>query len=137
MPRGMPPSPLKEAYELIHFYILHNEDGVDVNTVRLSMEEKIQIDPDRAISEAIRTGLVEEHADPVTTEKFLRRGPRNSEMLRRVYGRDNPPTLESIRAATRARHEEWNAIEARLEAIREAGRPKEPNTANSLPAWMP
>jgi len=132
----MPPSPLREAFELIHFYLLHGEEGVEANAVRLSILEQIDIDPDFAMGEAVRTGLVEAHTEPVTTRKILRRGPRSAEMLRLVYGRDNPPTLESIRAATHARHAAWDAMDARLEALREAGRPKERNTVTSLPAWL-
>jgi len=158
---GMPPSPLKEAFELIHFYLLFSEEGVEASTVRLSILEQIDIDPDFAVGEAVRTGLVEAHAEPVTTRKILRRGPRSAEMLRRVYGsltgdarhaawasrsaemlrrvygRDNPPTLEGIIAAERAARERGEAEFARLEALREAARPKEHNTAASLPAWVP
>jgi len=133
----MPPSPLKEAFELIHFYLLFSEEGVEASTVRLSILEQIDIDPDFAVGEAVRTGLVEAHAEPVTTRKILRRGPRSAEMLRRVYGRDNPPTLEGIIAAERAARERGEAEFARLEALREAARPKERDTVASLPAWVP
>jgi len=133
----MPPSPLKEAFELIHFYLLHNESGIGVNTVRLSILEQIGIDPDRAIGKAVLTGLVEKYSEPVTSRDMIRRGPRSSEMLRWVYGRDNPPTLESIRAEELAWHEFERSEEERLEALREAARPKERDTVASLPAWVP
>lgn len=137
MPVRMPPSPLKEAFELIHFYLLHSEEGVEVNTVRLSIWEQIAIDPDRAIGEAVRTGLVEMYPEPVTTQEMIRRGSRSAEMLRWIYGRDNPPTLESIMAGERAWLEFERKRAERLEAIREAGRPKGHNTLASLPAWVP
>ena len=137
MPSRMPDSPLKEVYELIHFYLMYSKEGVEVNTVRLSIWEQIDIDPDRAIGEAIRTGFVEEYAEPFTMRRIIRRGPRNAEMLRQVYGRDSPPTLESISADASASRKRREVDVARLEAIREAGRPKGHNTAGSLPAWMP
>lgn len=137
MPVRMPPSPLKEAFELIHFYLLHSEEGVEVNTVRLSIWEQIAIDPDRAIGEAVRTGLVEKYSEPVTTQEMIRRGPRSAEMLRWIYGRDNPPTLESIMAEERAWLEFERKRTERLEAIREASRPRERNTLASLPPWVP
>jgi len=137
-PGEMPDSPLRYAFELIHFYLLHNgEEGIEVNVARLSIGEEFEIDPDYAIKEAVRTGLVEEYKDNVTRQRFIRRGPRNAEMLRRIYGRDSPPTAESIRADVQKRRERREADEARLEAIREAGRPKGHNTADELPAWMP
>ena len=134
----MPDSPLRYAFELIHFYLLHNgEEGIEVNVARLSIGEEFEIDPDYAIKEAVRTGLVEEYKDNVTRQRFIRRGPRNAEMLRQVYGRDSPTTLESISADASASRKRREVDVARLEAIREAGRPKGHNTAGSLPAWMP
>jgi len=69
--------------------------------------------------------------------RIIRRGPRNAEMLRRIYGRDGPPTLEGIMAAESASLKRRELEKARLKGLREAGRPKEHNTAASLPAWVP
>lgn len=137
-PRKMPSSPLREAFEIISHLLLYNEEfGVRVNAARLSIEEEVEIDPDYAIAEAVRTGLVEEYVDPNWPIRILRRGPRNAEMLRWIYGRGGPPTMERIIAAERASRKRREAEEARLEAIREAGRPRERNTVASLPAWVP
>ena len=81
-------------------------------------------------------GLVETHTD-FFGDTTVRRGPRSDEVLRRVYGRDGPPTRESLLAKERAWREYFAARAARLEAIRESARPKEHNTASSLSAWMP
>lgn len=133
----MPDSPLREAFELMHHYLLHNEEfGVRVTAARLSIEEEIEIDPDHAIGEAVRTGLVRIGED-FLGRKVLRRGPRSAEALGRVYGREGPPTLESIRAEERAWLEFERRGAERLKALREAGRPREHNTAASLPAWVP
>jgi len=135
---GMPDSPLREAFELLHYHLLHNgEFGVRVSSARLSIGEEIDIDPDYAIAEAVRTGLVEEYADPNWPNRILRRGPRNAEMLRHIYGRGGPPTVESLLAEDRAWSEYERRADERLRAIREAARPKEHNTAASLPAWVP
>jgi len=134
----MPDSPLREAFEIISHSLLHNEEfGVRVTAMRLAIEEEVEIDPDHAIAEAVRTGLVEMRMDPDIPVWFLHRGPRNAEMLRHIYGRDGPPTMERIIAAERASLKRREAEEARLEALREAGRPKERNTVASLPAWVP
>jgi len=133
----MPDSPLREAFELLHHYLLHNEKfGVRVSVARMSIGEGVEIDPDYAIGEAVRTGLVMVDED-FLLRRILRRGPRNAEMLRRIYGSDGPPTLESISAGARERRRGRKAVEARLRAIREAARPKERNTVASLPAWVP
>jgi len=80
-------------------------------------------------------GLVEE--DPEFPEgAFIRRGPRSGEALRRIYDGE-PPTRESLLAEERAWRRYFAARRARLEAIREAARPREGNTASSLPAWVP
>lgn len=137
-PDEMPDSPLREAFELISFYLLNNgEEGIGEDTAMLSIAEQVGIDPDCAISEAVRTGLVEAYSEPVTSRRMIRRGPCSAEMLKRIYGRDGPPTVESIRADVRERRKRREAEEARLEAIREAGRPRGRNTLASLPAWAP
>jgi len=83
----------------------------------------------------MRLGLVEE--DPEFAGGcFVRRGPRSGEALRRIYDGE-PPTRESLLARARAWDRHFAAQDARLAAIREAARPKEENTAGSLPAWMP
>lgn len=133
----MPPSPLKDAFEIISHCLLYNEEfGVRVTAARLSIEEQVEIDPDHAIGEAVRTGLVRMGED-FLGRKVLRRGPRNAEVLGRMYGREGPPTVESIRADLREQRRARGAMEARRRALREAGRPREHNTAASLPAWVP
>jgi len=80
-------------------------------------------------------GLVE--GDPEFPEgAFIRRGPRSGEALRLIYDGE-PPTRESIMAEARAWDEHLDARRARLKALREAARPREENTAGSLPAWVP
>jgi len=134
---GMPDSPLREAFELLHYYLLHNEEfGVRVSVARMSIGEEVEIDPDYAIGEAVRTGLVMVDED-FLLRRILRRGPRNAEMLRRIYGSDGPPTVESLLAEERAWSEYERKAKERLRAIREAARPKERNTVASLPAWVP
>jgi len=134
----MPDSPLREAFELISHYLLNNEEfGVRATAMRLAIEEEVEIDPDYAIAEAVRTGLIKVHTDPDVLTRIIRRGPRNAEMLRRIYGRDGPPTLEGIMAAESASLKRRELEKARLKGLREAGRPKEHNTAASLPAWVP
>jgi len=137
-PGGMPDSPLREAFELISHYLLNNEEfGVRATAMRLAIEEEVEIDPDYAIAEAVRTGLIKVHTDPDVLTRIIRRGPRNAEMLRHIYGRGGPPTVESLLAEDRAWSEYERRADERLRAIREAARPKEHNTAASLPAWVP
>jgi len=130
----MPPSELRDALQMIHFYLLFNEDGMKVSSVLSSIREELDVSPRLALAEAMRMGLVEE--DPEFPEgAFVRRGPRVEEALRRIYDGE-PPTRESIMAEARAWQEYFDARRARLKAIREVARPKE-NTASSLPAWVP
>jgi len=134
---GMPDSPLREAFELISRCLLHNEEfGVRVTAIERATGGEAENGPGFAIGKAVRTGLAMVDED-FLGRRMLRRGPRNAEMLRWVYGRDDPPTIESIRAAARERRRRREATRARLKALREAGRPKEHNTAASLPAWVP
>jgi len=132
----MPPSPLRDALQMLHFYLLFNERcGLDVNSVLSSIREELGVSPRLALAEAMRMGLVEE--DPESPGgAFVRRGPRVEEALRRIYDGE-PPTKESLLAEERAWGEYFDARRARLEAIREAARPREGNTASSLPAWVP
>ena len=135
-PGMMPPSQLRDAFELLHVDLLFNENGIRVSSALGSIAEELEISPRLALEEAVRMGLVERHRD-ILERECVRRGPRSDEVLRRVYGRDGPPTRESIMAEARAWREYFAARAARLEAIRESARPKEHNTASSLPAWMP
>jgi len=132
----MPPSELRNALQMIHFYLLFNERyGLDVNSVLSSIREELDVSPRLALAEAMRMGLVEEDPE-FPGGAFVRRGPRVEEALRRIYDGE-PPTRESIMSEARAWQEYFDARRARLKAIREAARPKEENTASSLPAWMP
>ena len=136
-PGMMPPSQLRSAFQMLHVDLLFNDkDGIDVSSALGSIAEKLEISPRLALEEAVRIGLVERHRD-ILERECVRRGPRSDEVLRRIYGRDGPPTRESIMAEARAWREYFAARAARLEAIRESARPKEHNTASSLPAWMP
>ena len=135
-PGMMPPSQLRDAFELLHVDLLFNENGIRVSSALGSIAEELEISPRLALEEAVRMGLVERHRD-ILERECVRRGPRSDEVLRRVYGRDGPPTRESLLAGARAWREYFAARAARLEAIRESARPKEHNTASSLPAWMP
>jgi len=132
----MPPSELRDALQMIHFYLLFNERyGLDVNSVLSSIREELGVSPRLALAEAMRMGLVEE--DPESPGgAFVRRGPRVEDALRRIYDGE-PPTRESLLAEERAWEDYFAARDARLAAIREAAWPKEENTASSLPAWMP
>jgi len=132
----MPPSQLRSAFQLLHYHLLFHENGIRVSSALGSIGEKLEISPRLALEEAVRIGLVERHRD-ILEHECVRRGPRSDEVLRRIYGRDGPPTRESIMAEARAWREYFAARAARLEAIRESARPKEHNTASSLPAWMP
>ena len=133
----MQPSQLRSAFRLIHVGLLfHEKRGMDVGSVLSMIGEKLEISPRLALGEAVRMGLVERHRD-ILERECVRRGPRSDEVLRRIYGRDGPPTLESLLAKERAWEEYFAARAARLEAIRESARPKEHNTAPSLLAWMP
>ena len=132
----MPPSQLRDAFELLHYHLLFHENGIRVSSALGSIGEKLEIRPRLALEEAVRMGLVETHTD-FFGDTTVRRGPRSDEVLRRVYGRDGPPTRESLLAGASAWEEFFAARAARLEAIRESARPKEHNTASSLPAWMP
>jgi len=135
-PGRMPPSQLRDAFELLHVDLLFNENGIRVSSALGSIGEKLEISPRLALEEAVRAGLVERHRD-ILEHECVRRGPRSDEVLRRVYGRGGPPTRESLLAGASAWEEFFAARAARLEAIRESARPKEHNTASSLPAWMP
>jgi len=120
---------------MIHFYLLFNEDGMRVSSLLSSIREELDVSPRLALAEAMRIGLVEE--DPEFPEgAFVRRGPSVEEALRRIYDGE-PPTKESLLAEERAWGRYFDAKDARLRAIREAARPKEHNTASSLPAWVP
>jgi len=120
---------------MIHFYLLFNEDGMRVSSLLSSIREELDVSPRLALAEAMRIGLVEE--DPEFPEgAFVRRGPSVEEALRRIYDGE-PPTKESIMSEARAWQEYFDARDARLAALREAARPREENTARSLPAWMP
>jgi len=132
----MPPSPLRDALQLLHFHLLfHEEDGIDVASALASIREEIGAGARGALGEAVRLGLVERHSD-MLGRACIRRGPRSGEALRRIYGGE-PPTRESVMSEARAWQKYFDARDARLAAIREAARPKEGNTASSLPAWMP
>ncbi|MDD9826710.1 MAG: hypothetical protein OXU86_08095 [Thaumarchaeota archaeon] len=136
-PGMVPPSQLRSAFKILHYHLLFNDkDGIDVSSALLSISEKLEISPRLALEEAVRIGLVERHRD-ILERECVRRGPRSDEVLRRIYGRDGPPTRESLLAKERAWGAYFAARAARLEAIRESARPKEHNTASSLPAWMP
>ncbi|MDD9809981.1 MAG: hypothetical protein OXU25_09250 [Thaumarchaeota archaeon] len=135
-PCMMPPSQLRSAFQILHFHLLFHEDGIRVSSALRSIDDELEISPRLALEEAVRIGLVERHRD-ILERECVRRGPRSDEVLRRIYGRDGPPTRESIMAEARAWEEYFAARAARLEAIRESARPKEHNTASSLPAWMP
>ena len=135
-PGMMPPSQLRDAFELLHYHLLFHENGIRVSSALRSISEELEIRPRLALEEAVRMGFVETHTD-FFGDTTVRRGPRSDEVLRRVYGRDGPPTRESIMAEARAWREYFAARAARLEAIRESARPKEHNTVSSLPAWMP
>ena len=135
-PGMMPPSQLRDAFELLHYHLLFHENGIRVSSALGSIAEELEISPRLALEEAVRMGLVERHTD-FFGDTTVRRGPRSDEVLRRVYGRDGPPTRESLLAGARAWRKFFAARAARLEAIRESARPKEHNTASSLPAWMP
>ena len=65
------------------------------------------------------------------------RGLRAGTVLVRAVGSAASRDLERISAAARERRRRREATRARLKALREAGRPKEHNTAASLPAWVP
>ncbi|MDD9826711.1 MAG: hypothetical protein OXU86_08100 [Thaumarchaeota archaeon] len=132
----MPPSQLRSAFQILHYHLLFHEDGIRVSSALRSIDDELEISPRLALEEAVRIGLVERHRD-ILERECVRRGPRSDEVLRRIYGRDGPPTRESIMAEARAWREYFAARAARLEAIRESARPKEHNTASSLPAWMP
>ena len=134
--QGMvPPSPLRNALQMLHTHLLFNEEeGIEVSTALSSIREKLDVSPHFALGEAVRLGLVEEYTD--FGRLCVRRGPRSDEALRRIYGGE-PPTREGIMARARAWDEYFDAKNARLGAIREFARPKEHNTAASLPAWMP
>jgi len=135
--RGMmPPSPLRDAFQLLNYHLLFNdEDGIDVPSALLSIGEELDVSPHRALGEAVRVGLVERHRDALG-RACVRRGPRSAEVLRRIYAGE-PPTREGLLAEARAWREFLGARRARLESIREAARPKERNTIASLPAWVP
>ena len=135
-PGMVPPSQLRSAFKILHFHLLFHEDGIRVSSALRSIDDELEISPRLALEEAVRIGLVERHRD-ILERECVRRGPRSDEVLRRIYGRDGPPTRESIMAEARAWEEYFAARAARLEAIRESARPKEHNTASSLPAWMP
>ena len=136
-PGTMQPLQLKSAFQMLHVDLLFNDkDGIDVSSALGSIAEKLEISPRLALEEAVRIGLVERHRD-ILERECVRRGPRSDEVLRRIYGRDGPPTRESLLAKERAWGAYFAARAARLEAIRESARPKEHNTASSLPAWMP
>ena len=135
-PGMMPPSQLRDAFELLHVDLLFNENGIRVSSALRSIAEELEISPRLALEEAVRMGLVETHTD-FFGDTTVRRGPRSDEVLRSVYGREGPPTMESLLAKERAWDAYFAARAARLEAIRESARPKEHNTASSLPAWMP
>jgi len=132
----LPPSPLRDALQLLHFHLLfHEKDGIKVSAALASIREELDVSPRLALAEAMRIGLVEE--DPEFPEgAFIRRGPRSGEALRRIYDGE-PPTMESLLAEERAWDRHFAAQDARLAAIREAARPTEANTAGSLPAWVP
>jgi len=132
----LPPSELRDALQMIHVGLLFNERfGMDVNSVLSSIREELDVSPRLALAEAMRMGLVEE--DPEFPEgAFIRRGPRSGEALRRIYD-GKPPTRESIMSEARAWQKYFDARDARLAALREAARPREENTASSLPAWVP
>jgi len=131
----MPPSELRNALQMLHFYLLFNEDGMKVSSMLSSIREELDVSPRLALAEAMRMGLVEE--DPEFPEgAFIRRGPRVEEALRRIYDGE-PPTRESLLAEARAWRRYFAARRARLKALREAARPREENTADSLPAWVP
>jgi len=130
----MPPSPLRNALQLLHFHLLFNEGGLMTYPAISSIRGELGISGRGALAEAMRLGLVEEHPE-FPEGSFVRRGPRSGEALRRIYDGE-PPTRESLLAEERAWEEHFAAQDARLAAIREAARPKEENTASSLPAWM-
>ena len=132
----MQPSQLRSAFKILHLHLLFHEDGIRVSSALGSLGEKLEISPRLALEEAVRMGLVETHTD-FFGDTTVRRGPRSDEVLRSVYGREGPPTMESLLAKERAWDAYFAARAARLEAIRESARPKEHNTASSLPAWMP
>ncbi|RNJ72696.1 MAG: hypothetical protein EB832_03240 [Thaumarchaeota archaeon S14] len=127
---------VRDAFELLHVDLLFNEGGIRVSSALGSIGEKLEISPRLALEKAVRSGLVERHRD-ILEHECVRRGPRSDEVLRSIYGRDGPPTRESLLAEASAWEEFFAARAARLEAIRESARPKEHNTASSLPAWMP
>jgi len=131
----MPPSPLRDALQLLHFHLLFHEDGIMAYPAISSIREELGISGRGALAEAMRLGLVEEHPE-FPEGSFVRRGPRSAEVLRRIYDGE-PPTRESLLARARAWDRHFAAQDARLAAIREAARPTEANTASSLPAWVP
>jgi len=132
----MPPSPLRDALQLLHFHLLFNErDGIMASAALASMREELDVSPRLALSEVMRLGLVEENPE-FAGGSHVRRGPRSDEVLRRIYDGE-PPTRESLLARACAWDAHFAAQDARLAAIREAARPREENTASSLPAWMP
>ena len=135
-PGMMPPSQLRSAFRRLHVDLLFNEGGIRVSSALGSIAEELEISPRLALEEAVRAGLVETHTD-FFGESLVRLGPRSDEVLRRIYGKKGPPTRESLLARERAWREFFAARAARLEAIRESARPKEHNTASSLPAWVP
>jgi len=131
----MPPSPLRDALQLLHFHLLfHEKYGIKVSSALASIREELDVSPRRALAEAMRLGLVEENPE-FAGGAFVRRGPRSGDALRRIYDGE-PPTMESLLAEERAWDRHFAAQDARLAAIREAARPTEANTAASLPAWM-
>jgi len=132
----MPPSELRNALQLIHFHLLFNEKyGIMVSSALASIREELDVSPRLALKEALRAGLAERHRDALG-RPTIRRGPRSGDALRRIYDGE-PPTRESLLARARAWDAHFAAQDARLAAIREAARPREENTASSLPAWMP
>jgi len=132
----MPPSSLRNALQLLHVHLLFNEeDGIEVGSALSSIHDKLDVSPTRALREALRAGLLEEHTD-FLGRACVRRGPRSDEVLRRVYDGE-PPTRKSLMAHSRAWDEYLGARRARLDAIREAARPTARNTVATLPAWAP